>query len=96
MTKLVSIGESNKPDKKMMAVFDNDGRKKTVHFGSKNMDDFTISHDKDQRDRYLKRHHAREDWTDPTTAGALSRWILWGNSISKFKNITEYKKKFNL
>jgi hypothetical protein len=94
--KLISITESPKTDKKLMAVFDNNGRKKTVHFGAKNMDDYTLSHNKDQRERYLTRHAKRENWNDPMTPGALSRWILWGNSISRAKNISDYKKKFNL
>jgi hypothetical protein len=94
--KLISISDSTKADKKLMAVFDNDGRKKTVHFGAKNMADYTLSHDKDQRARYLTRHAKRENWNDPMSPGALSRWILWGNSTSRAKNIAEYKKKFNL
>ena len=94
MTKLISIGESTKADKKMMAVFENDGRKKTVHFGSSGMDDYTITKDKAQRQLYLDRHEARENWNDPMTAGALSRWILWGGSVSRSKNIAEFKKKF--
>lgn len=94
--KLISISDSPKTDKKLMAVFDNEGRKKTTHFGAKGMDDYTLTHDKDQRERYLKRHANRENWNDPTTPGALSKWILWGNSTSRQKNIAEYKKKFNL
>lgn len=94
--KLISITESSKADKKLMAIFDNDGRKKTVHFGSKGMLDYTISKDKEQRERYLKRHSNNENWNDPSTAGALSKWILWGNSTSRSKNISEYKKHFGL
>ena len=94
--KLISIGDSTKPDKKLMAVFENNGRKKTIHFGAKNMADYTLTHDKDQRTRYLTRHAKRENWNDPMSSGALSRWILWGNSTSRKTNITEYKKKFGL
>jgi hypothetical protein len=94
--KLISISDSTKADKKLMAVFENNGRKKTVHFGAKNMTDYTLSHDKVRRDLYLTRHAKRENWNDPMSPGALSRWILWGNSISRAKNISDYKKKFNL
>ena len=94
--KVISIGESTKADKKLMAIFENNGRKKTVHFGAKNMTDYTLSHDKDQRERYLTRHAKRENWNDPVTPGALSKWILWGNSTSRAKNIAEYKKHFGL
>ena len=42
-----------------MAVFDNNGRKKTTHFGAKGMDDYTITHDANQRDRYRARQGSR-------------------------------------
>lgn len=95
--KLISITESPKAEKKLVATFLNDtGRKKTVHFGAKGMDDYTISKSKEQRERYLKRHSNNENWNDPMTAGALSRWILWGDSTSRATNISSYKRKFNL
>ena len=94
--KLVSITESSKPDKKLMAVFDNDGRKKTTHFGSKGMDDYTLTHDKEQRARYRERHAKDLKTGDPTRAGYLSMEILWGNSTSRQANIRTYKAKHNL
>lgn len=77
-------------------MFEVNGRTRTIHFGLKKADDYTITKDKDQRDRYITRHKAREDWTKPDSAGALSKWILWGNSTSIHTNIAEFKKKFNL
>ena len=99
--KLISVTESDKPDKKMMAKFEQDsGRTKTIHFGAikngKKMDDYTITHDKEQRARYIARHDKNEDWSNPMTAGALSRFILWGDSTSRAKNISSYRRKFNL
>jgi hypothetical protein len=94
--KLISIGDSNKPDKKLMAVFENNGRKKTVHFGAKGMDDYTLTHDKEQRERYRTRHAKDLKTADPSKAGFLSYYILWGDSTSRKTNIAEYKKKFNL
>ena len=79
-----------------MAVFDNNGRKKTTHFGAKGMDDYTITHDANQRDRYRARHAKDLTTNDPTKAGYLSYYILWGNSTSRTQNINEYKKRFNL
>ena len=93
---MLSITESVKPDKKLTAVFDNDGRKKTTHFGAKGMDDYTITKDKEQRDRYRTRHAKDLKSNDPTKAGYLSYYILWGDSTSRAKNISEYKKRFNL
>ena len=94
--KLISISESSKPDKKLMAIFDNDGRKKTVHFGASGLDDYTITKSKEQRDRYRTRHKKDLETGDPTRAGFLSYYILWGDSISRTTNISSYKKKFNL
>lgn len=42
-----------------------------------------------QRERYLSRHAAREDWSNPYTAGFWSRFLLWEkrNLKSAIKNI---------
>lgn len=78
---------------KFVAIFDDTKR---VPFGAFGMSDYTINKNKLRRDRYLQRHRANEDWNDPMTAGALSRWILWGDSTSLDLNIKEFKRKFNL
>lgn len=90
----VSITPSTRKGKKLMAVFTEP--KKTIHFGSAGMDDYTKTKDKEQRKRYLERHRARENWNNPRSAGALSRWILWGDSTSLRSNIASFKKRFNL
>ena len=93
----VVIKKSDKAGKKLQAVFTREnGRKKTIHFGSAGMDDYTITKDKAQRKRYLDRHRKNENWSNPESAGALSRWILWGNSTSRQENIRSFKSKFNL
>ncbi len=93
----VVIKKSNKEGKKMMAIFTmSNGRAKTTHFGSAGMDDYTKTRDKEQRQRYLKRHRRNENWNNPVSAGALSRWILWGPFTSKQKNISSFKRRFNL
>tara|TARA_R100001440_G_scaffold70849_2_gene93560 strand:+ start:13083 stop:13385 length:303 start_codon:yes stop_codon:yes gene_type:complete len=93
----VVIKKSTKPEKKLMAKFTLDnGRTKTTHFGSAGMADYTKTRDKEQRARYIKRHRRNENWESPMTAGALSRWILWGPFTSKAKNISAYKRRFNL
>jgi hypothetical protein len=94
--KLISISDSSKPDKKLMAVFENDGRKKTTHFGAAGMDDYTLTKSKEQRERYRTRHAKDLTTGDPSRAGFLSYYILWGDSTSRAKNISDYKKKFNL
>ena len=102
--KLVSVKPSSKADKKYTALFClccgeskcDDKKKKKVHFGSKGMDDYTITKDKEQRSRYLLRHKKNENWDVPDTAGSLSRWILWGPTTSRQENIRLFKKRFNL
>jgi len=97
MVKLQSITESDKPGKKLKAVFVQDnGRTKTTHFGAAGMDDYTKTHDKAQRDRYRTRHKKDLQTGDPTRAGFLSYHILWGDSTSRAANIAAYKKRFNL
>ncbi len=95
MPKLVSIKKSEKGDKKLVATFKEDGRERRVHFGARGMDDYTLTKDKEQRSRYRKRH-AKDLIGDPTKAGYLSYHVLWGDSTSREKNISEYKKKFKL
>jgi hypothetical protein len=94
--RLISIKPSTRPGKKLVALFDNDGRSKTVHFGASGMDDYTRTGDKEQRDRYRTRHAKDLETGDPTRAGFLSYYILWGDSISQQVNIANYKKRFHL
>jgi hypothetical protein len=94
--KLEFLGKSTNPDKKMMAIFRmENGRTKTTHFGAAGMSDFTIHKDEERKKRYILRHKANENFNDPTSAGALSRWILW-NLPSLRASIADYKKRFRL
>jgi hypothetical protein len=77
---------------KLVAKFD-DG--KVIKFGAFGYDDYTQTGDKKQKRNYLARHRKREDWTDPQTPGALSRWILW-NKPSLDESIEHYVKKFKM
>lgn len=95
--RLRGLRRSRNPAKKWDAVFDYpDGHSKTTSFGARGMSDYTKHKDVTRRARYLKRHgHMGEDWTDPTTAGALSRWILW-NKPSLKSSLSDYKKRFGV
>ena len=96
MTKL-KITKSDKKDKKLKVVFTfDDGKTKTTHFGAKGMDDYTLTKDKEARSRYRKRHKKDLRTKDPTRAGYLSNYILWGDSVSRKENIKDYKKRFKL
>ena len=98
----VIIKSSTNPKKKHMAIFYEKGKdgkmkkKKTTHFGSAGMSDYTINKDKERRKRYLDRHRKRENWNNPMSAGSLAKHILWGDSTSKTANIRAFKRRFNL
>ena len=99
----VTISRSSNPQKKLMAVFeDSEGKKmKTTHFGQRGASDYTKHGDKERMERYLERHgggfetSTKEDWKDPTTAGSLSRWILWNKPGLK-SSFDDYKRRFGL
>ena len=92
----VIIKKSTIPKKKYTAIFyDREKKKKTVHFGAAGMSDFTKHRDEERKKRYIDRHKARENWSDPMTAGALSRFILWNKPTIR-ASIADYKKRFNL
>tara|TARA_R110000824_G_scaffold9582_2_gene42684 strand:+ start:4069 stop:4362 length:294 start_codon:yes stop_codon:yes gene_type:complete len=94
MVKMV-VSASDKSGKKLKAVFTEDsGRTKTTHFGASGMDDYTLTKDKEQRSRYRTRHKKDLQTKDPKRAGYLSYYILWGESTSRSKNISAYKKRF--
>jgi hypothetical protein len=60
------------------------------------MDDYTLTGDKDQRERYRKRHQRDLMTKDYTRAGYLSYYILWGDSKSMETNALAYKRQFGL
>ena len=43
----------------------------------------------------MKRHRFNENWDDPFSPGALSRFILWNKKTIK-ESTEHYKNKFNL
>jgi len=93
--KLKAVRKSHRSDKKWDAVFEYpDGHTKTTPFGARGMSDFTKHKDVTRRQRYLKRHSGMgEHWNDPTTPGALSRWVLW-NKPSFKASLADYKRRF--
>jgi len=91
------IKRSNKSGKKYMAIFTKDnGKRKTQHFGAAGMKDYTLTGDKERRRLYRQRHRKDLSTNDPTRAGYLSYYILWGDSKSIRQNINSYKNRFNL
>lgn len=67
---------------------------KYIKFGAKGMDDFTITKNEEQKERYIARHKKNENWNDPTTAGFWSKNVLWNKPTihkSLWETINKYK-----
>jgi len=102
MVRLLSVIQSEKPEKKFKATFGEktakgESKQKMVHFGQRGADDYTLTKNKEQRERYIARHsNEKKFYGDPTKPATLSRFILWGDSTSMRENIRSYKQKFNI
>jgi len=92
----MNIKISHLPEKKFDAVFTkDDGKQKVVPFGAKGYSDFTKNHDEARKERYIERHEKRENFNDPMTAGALSRFLLW-NKPTLQQSIKDFKNRFHI
>lgn len=90
----MEIYESDKRGKRLVAIFEDGSH---TYFGLEGGMTYIDHCDKKMRKNYIARHRGlNEDWTDPTKASTLSRWILWGASNDIHKNIRSYIKRFNL
>ena len=97
MYKLIDIKKSNRAGKKWVAIFEDteSGRQKHTHFGATGYQDYTQHKDPERAAAYRKRHQKDLETKDPTRAGYLAYEILW-SSPNMSRNISEYKKKYNL
>lgn len=89
----MKIESSTRRDKRLMATFQN-GR--VVHFGFKGGKTYIDEGDKVKRKNYLARHKVNEDWSDPYSPGALSRYLLWGDSTDLETNHRKFMRLFNV
>jgi len=95
--KLKSVVRSAKAGKKWDFIFIRDnGRTFTRSVGDNSMEDFTQHHDTKRRANYRSRHAKDLKTGDPTRAGFISYYCLWGNSTSIRENIASYKSRFGL
>ena len=83
--------------KKYRAIFydKNNNILNQTDFGADGYEDYTIHKDDDRKQNYLNRHKKRENWNNPFSAGALSRWVLWNKPTLK-SSWEDYKKRFKL
>jgi hypothetical protein len=87
----MQIQNSTRKDKRYMATFING---KIVHFGLKGGSTYIDNKDTKKRDAYIARHKVRENFNDPYSAGALSRWLLWGDYTDLERNHKVFMKKY--
>jgi len=91
----LDIVASHLKTKKYNAIFTIDcGKILTVPFGARGYSDYTTIKSEKKKTMYLNRHYKNEDWDNPFSAGALSRWILWGPYTNLEKNIIAFKNRF--
>jgi hypothetical protein len=98
MPKLISVTPSSDSEKKLDVKMETtSGREKTIRIGQKGADDFTKTKSEEQKDRYLTRHRAREDWTQSgiLSSGFWARWLLW-NKPTLQQSLSDVKKRFDI
>ena len=97
--KLVSFQRSDNPDKKYKVQVEISlGHIHTIHFGDAHLKDYTLypaTEREDHKRRYLARHHPTEHWSDPSTEGFWSRWILW-NKPTVSASLADTRLRFGL
>jgi hypothetical protein len=91
------LTKSENPKKKYkVVIYDNiKDKKKTLHFGAKGYEDYTIHKDVERKNKYIDRHKSREDWQDPFTSGFWALHTLW-NKPSLQGSLNDIKKNFNI
>ena len=94
--KFIDLKKANDGKHKYIVKFRNikTNREKSVKFGAVGFEDMSIHKDPERKKRYIQRHSGmNEDWTDWTTAGFWSRWLLWNLPTLK-DSFLDIKKRF--
>jgi hypothetical protein len=92
---LVGITRSPRAGKKWRATFRVDGRERHTDFGATGYEDYTQHGDAVRAAAYRKRHAKDLHTRDPTRAGFLSYYILWGSPNFQ-ANVRAYRRQFGL
>jgi len=95
MPELLEIDESKDGKHKYIATFKTESGFKHIQFGALGFSDFTHHKNLERKKKYILRHRTRENWNDPMTPGALSRYILW-NKPTLIASIDDFRKRFNV
>lgn len=92
---LLTIKPSTRAGKRYEATFINGDRIIKTHFGLAGGQTYIDHHDAILKRNYIRRHVVLEDWTDPTKAGTLARFLLW-NKKTLQESIADYKMRFHV
>jgi hypothetical protein len=84
------IPDRDDPHKYVATFMMEDGERRTTRFGAKGYDDYLTHKDKERRDNYRARHKKDLETNDPTKAGYLSMYILWGDSTNFRENVYKH------
>jgi len=87
------IKASTRKGKRFMALFKNGT---ITHFGQNNGITYIDEGDEQKRRNYIKRHAVNEDFSNPYSASALSRFLLWGDYKTLDENHQAFMKKFRI
>ena len=100
----IKLSQSTRQGKKFMVRFINKETNKTnkIHFGAEKYTDYiqlnqmgSKSQPEEHKERYLSRHKNNEDWSDITTAGFWSRWLLRNLPTINESRVKYIENKFN-
>ena len=88
--------KSTNPDKKFMIKFMNEAtnRINTLHFGSSQYSDYTLTNN-ERRKQLYKQRHASDNINDLSYPGAWSWHLLW-NMKTIEESIKDMGRKFNI
>jgi hypothetical protein len=95
MYKFLKLSKAKDNKHKYIASFLNldTNREINVPFGAYGMSDYTLHKNEERKKLYINRHQKNEDWNNPVSAGALSRFILW-NKLTIKDSLEDYLKRF--
>jgi hypothetical protein len=85
----IIIKPSSRKDKKYDAIIDG---KKTIPFGDKNYQDYTMHKDKERKQRYLERHK-NDNYKNPLYPSFYSTNLLWSKPTLN-ESIKDINRKF--
>ena len=100
----ITLSRSTRQNKKFMVRFINKKTNKTntIHLGADGYTDYIQLNQMgsklqadEHKERYISRHKNNEDWTDITTAGFWSRWLLW-NLPTMNESVSYIENQFNV